>query len=316
MNDGQGDAGASNHPSPELVSRACREAIPGVSVLSIRQLHGGQTTLTHAVRVETPADQRQWLILRRWPPRAWVRRPDKRAVAEHTTLMALESIDLPTPRALWLDKEGRIFGVPATIQTRLTGRASWPEAIPEARAAQMGQALKSVHACRPPRQVPDSRFWVERFLAHRRPPPPFRDAHPAMERMWKALRSAGKRPLERKNVLLHGDYHGGNTLWARGRLSGIVDWETAEAGPRGRDLGYTRMDCTITGGRKMASGLSDGYGLEVEDLWFWELLAAVEAAAFYRDWQPAWRHFDLGDLDLRTVRRRLDGFVDRALKAT
>jgi aminoglycoside phosphotransferase (APT) family kinase protein len=133
--------------------------------------------------------------------------------------------------------------------------------------------------------------------------------------MWKALSSAGTQPLERKSVLLHGDYHAGNTLWAHGRLSGIVDWETVERGPRGRDLGYARMDCTITGGRTMAKGLSEGYGLEVDDLWFWELLAAVEAATFYRDWQPAWRHYDLVDLDLRTVRRRLDGFIHRTLKA-
>lgn len=308
-------AGYCERPPFELVAWACREAAPGMRVLFLRQLHGGQTALTHAVRVETSAGRRDWLILRRWPPRAWVRHPDKRALGEHSTLLALQATDAPTARALWLDEHGRIFGVPATIQTRLPGRASWPEAVPRARAAQMGKTLARIHACRPPRSVPDARLWVEPFLAHRRPPPPFRDAHPAMDRMWKLLRSAGGRPLERKSVLLHGDYHAGNTLWARGRLSGVVDWETAEAGPRGRDLGYARMDCTITGGRKMAAGLSEGYGVAVEDLWFWELLATVQAAAFYRDWQPAWAHYGLGDLDLRTVRRRLDGFIDRTLKA-
>lgn len=289
--------------------------MPEARVLSIRQLHGGQTTLTHAIRIATPAGKRDWLILRRWPERAWVRRPDKRARAEHSTLTTLELGDVPAPRALWVDEGGRVFGIPATIQTRLHGRASWPEAIPATRSAQMGQALRSLHSHRPPRGLPASRLWIERFLEPRRPPQPFRDAHPAMGQMWKALRSVGGEPLREKSVLLHGDYHAGNTLWSRGHLSGIVDWETVEAGPPGRDLGYARMDCTITGGREMASGLSEGYGREIEGLWFWELLAAVEAATFYRDWQPAWRHYDLDDLDLRTVRRRLDAFIDRTLKA-
>ena len=253
--------------------------------------------------------------MRRWFPREWVRRPDRRAFNEHHTLLALAATDIPVPRALWLDEKGHIFGVPATIQTRLAGRASWPEAIPATRAAQMGDALARIHACPPPEDVPPTQMWVEPFLAHAKPPPIFRDKHPAMPTIWGALKHAGTAPLEHDRVLLHGDYHAGNTLWSRGRLSGIVDWETVEAGPRGRDLGYSSMDCTITGGREMASAMIGGYGAEPADMWFWELLAAVQAMAFYRDWQEVWRHYGLADLSLRVVRRRLDAFIDRTLRS-
>lgn len=303
------------HPDREALALACREAVPGARVLGLRQLHGGQSAVTHAIRVETVPGARQWLILRRWFPKEWLPHPEKRALAEHRTLSALEATNVPAPSALWLDEQGHLFGVPATIQTRLPGRPSWPEAIPRYRAFQMGEALARIHACEPPSGLPSSRLWVEPFLAPEVPPPPFRSTHPGMAVIWEALKRAGTTPLGRDSVLLHGDYHAGNTLWAHGRLCGVVDWETVELGPRGRDLGYSRMDCTITGGRQMAAALTEGYGGETADLWFWELLAAVEAAAFYREWLPAWRRYGLVDLKLPTVRRRLDGFIKRALAA-
>lgn len=201
------------------------------------------------------------------------------------------------------------------MQTRLPGRTHWPEAIPAARAAQLGQALARIHECRPPREVPSSRSWVEAFLAAERPPPPFAGTHHAAGAIWAVLRSVGLRAFEGEDVLLHADFHAGNTLWRRGRLSGVVDWETVEAGPRGRDLGYARLDCTLTGGPAMAAALTEGYGGETRQLWFWELLAALEAAAFHREWLPAWRTLGLTDLSLRMVRARLDAFVVRALAA-
>jgi aminoglycoside phosphotransferase (APT) family kinase protein len=177
----------------------------------------------------------------------------------------------------------------------------------------MGRALAQIHDCRPPRGLPKTQRRVEPFLSNKDMRRTIGDVHPAGTRIWTALTAAGVEPLRRKNVLLHGDYHAGNVLWLRGSLRGIVDWETAQAGPRGRDLGYTRMDCTITGGPQMADAMTDGYGGTADDLWFWELLAAVQASFAYRDWAPAWRHYGLTGLTVRTVRRRLDAFIERVL---
>jgi len=234
--------------------------------------------LTSAIRVETRHGRRDWLILRRYVTDWFQLSSQEKAANEHTALSAIQDADVPAPRALWLDVEGRSFGMPATLQTRLAGRAWWPDAIPAARARQMGHALARIHACRAPRALPEARRRVESFLANDEMRQTLGDAHPAGTRIWAVLKEAGSEPLRRENVLLHGDYHAGNVLWLRGRLGGVVDWETAQAGPRGRDLGYTRMDCTLTGGPKMARAMSEGYDGAAEDLWFWELLAALQPA--------------------------------------
>jgi aminoglycoside phosphotransferase (APT) family kinase protein len=287
-----------------------------VRILSVRHLCGGQSALTSAIRVESRrAGTRHWVILRRFVTDWYRQSKQEKARTEHAALSAIKRADVPAPRPLWVDELGEAFGVPATIQTRLTGRAWWPDAIAPSAARQMGEALGEVHACRPPPNLPETRLRVAPFLAPAEAPPSLLEAHPAGAKMWAALKSAGIEPLERDNVLLHGDYHAGNVLWRRGCLCGIVDWETAQSGPPGRDVAYTRMDCTITGGREMAAAFTDGYGETSDDLWFWELLAATQAAFAYRDWAPAWRAYGLTNLRLRTVRRRLDAFINRALSA-
>jgi aminoglycoside phosphotransferase (APT) family kinase protein len=147
--------------------------------------------------------------------------------------------------------------------------------------------------------------------------------HERSRRGWSHHRQAGAieeaivpavdRALRRPHVLSHGDFNAGNVLWSRGRLSGVVDWETAESAPPSADVGSCRFDCVVTGGAPAAEAFLGGYGGEPEDVWFWELLAALKFVAHYKEWLPVWHRFGLTHLDGRTIRQRIDAAIADAL---
>jgi aminoglycoside phosphotransferase (APT) family kinase protein len=51
---------------------------------------------------------------------------------------------------------------------------------------------------------------------------------------------------------IHRDYHHGNTLWSRGRLTGVVDWNQASWGPAPIDLGHMRWNLALDYGIQAA----------------------------------------------------------------
>ena len=48
-------------------------------------------------------------------------------------------------------------------------------------------------------------------------------------------------------VLVHGDFHPSNVLWRRGRVSGVVDWQAARAGPAVTDVAHCRVNLLTLG---------------------------------------------------------------------
>jgi len=60
-------------------------------------------------------------------------------------------------------------------------------------------------------------------------------------------------------VFLHRDFHPGNVLWRRGKVSGLVDWQSASIGPPSVDPGHCRWNLLP-------------YGRDVVDrfTWWWE----------------------------------------------
>ena len=45
-------------------------------------------------------------------------------------------------------------------------------------------------------------------------------------------------------TFVHRDFHPGNLLWTRTRLTGIVDWQAACVGPASIDVGHCRLNLT------------------------------------------------------------------------
>ena len=59
---------------------------------------------------------------------------------------------------------------------------------------------------------------------------------------------------------IHRDYHRGNTLWRRERLTGVVDWTTCCLGPFGVDLARMRLNLAVELGPDAAERFLATYG--------------------------------------------------------
>lgn len=95
------------------------------------------------------------------------------------------------------------------------------------------------------------------------------------------LHLAWSRLATSAQVLTHNNFWSGNTLWAAGQLTGVVDWSGAGLAPRGFDLSWARLDLFLLHDRGVADAMTSAYetaaGLSVPDLDLWDVYAATNA---------------------------------------
>jgi aminoglycoside phosphotransferase (APT) family kinase protein len=98
------------------------------------------------------------------------------------------------------------------------------------------------------------------------------------------IRVLGERHGATERCFIHRDFQHFNFLWQRGRLTGIVDWAMASAGPPGLDVGHCRLNLAILFGADEAERFRLAYEAETGravDPW-WELRAV---SAYGDGWQ-------------------------------
>ena len=194
----------------------------------------------HAITVADRHGRQHRLVLRRWARPGWdLDDPDYTAQREATILGLLADAAVPTPTLVAADPDGAACDVPALLLTRLPGRPPGPAAADHAEfLAQLAGALPAIHAVngRARELVPAYRTYVR--LSELTMPawlPPTRTWRRAFEL------AAGPAP-DTPACFIHRDYHHHNTLWARGRLAGVVDWTQASWGPASVDVGHMRWN--------------------------------------------------------------------------
>jgi len=86
---------------------------------------------------------------------------------------------------------------------------------------------------------------------------------------------AERQPRPGPPVLVHGDYHFGNMLFDRGRVSAVVDWEIAQ-------LGQPLLDpCCISLSHVSADAVRDMYGADPDDYRWYRALTYYKYAAIF-----------------------------------
>jgi aminoglycoside phosphotransferase (APT) family kinase protein len=246
---------------------------PGSEVKMVRPIVGGLSHINHALLAESRSGTVHRLVLRRWTSAAW---PDidiefspEREIA---ALTLLASCEIPTPSLVAADPSGAHCETPTLLITRLLGHPPRPahRELPEY-LIQLAAALLSVHAVGGASTMPPYRPY--NHLDVRVAPRGAR--HPALwERAFDV--AAGPSPGAPPRFI-HRDYLPDNTLWAGGRLTGIVDWSGASHGPAAVDVAHMRWNLALR------------YGVAVADQF---LRAFDQVCGGYRH-NPYW--------DLRTV---------------
>jgi Phosphotransferase enzyme family len=200
------------------------ESVPGASVRGVRRLGGGVEAETFAIETTDGA-----VVVKRYRDRR--RRRIDAVRFEWERLRFAQRVDAAVPRPLALDTDSRWFDMPALAMTQLPGRPNVHPRDVDGWLQQLASALVAIHDT----DTTDA----DGPLLHPSPvqtwrPPKLRRPSPVAESTVAAI----KRHLPGVSwqpVLIHGDFHPGNTLWRHGQLTGIADWTASRLGPASHD---------------------------------------------------------------------------------
>lgn len=256
----------------------------GGTVVAARPLRGGSASAVHLLTIERTSGTVERVVLRRYVrPELNVAEQDI-AAREGRALRLVAGLDLgagvATPRLLALDATGAAAGVPAVLMSRLAGRVVWSPPDLDRWLERLAGLLPAIHASPPPPGVirPFAPYDQDRYQ------PPEWVRWPALWTRAVELFHGPTPDDAGPGLFIHRDFHPGNVLWRRGKVTGVVDWASASVGPACVDVGHCR-------------GNLFGYGLEVADRFTatWERLAGAP----YHPWA-----------DVVTIIGFLDGLRD------
>jgi aminoglycoside phosphotransferase (APT) family kinase protein len=247
-------------PSAATLAWVAREIGSGARVVTVRRLTGGIASSVHQLCVVDAKSGTHRLVLKRWLGEDQVG-----ALAEfereRTALVALEHTDLPAPRLVASSPEGA-DGCPAVLMTRVRGRVDLVPREPRRWLSQMATTLARIHAAQV--EVPAIPWW----RAERQGAVPVWSTRPEL---WEAAGRILEGPAPSESCFIHGDYQHFNLLWARGRLTGVVDWAWAGLGHPARDVGHCRLNLAVLYSADLAHQLAAAYeaeaGRKVETWW-------------------------------------------------
>lgn len=249
----------------------------GSRVVRAWRLPLGGWHVNHALDVIDAAGRVHRLVLRRWARPGWeLEDPDYTAERELRVLELLRATPVPAPVLVAADPAGARCEVPALLLTRLAGRPPRSaDTDADTFCRELAEALAQIHELRSVgRHLSSYRLYFDR---------PHATAATWMPSasVWARVSAAVRElPPPSAKTLIHRDYHPENTLWTRGRLSGVVDWTQASWGPPALDLGHMRWNLVADHGQRVADRFLACYraatGRGCEDQPYWDLVSLLD----------------------------------------
>lgn len=246
-------------------ARAWVERTTGRSVVRVRRLLGASTSAVHGVYLSDGTR----LVLRRY---AWPSYLESEPLAPRREVDALQfgrlhGLAIPELIAADLGTADVGDGIPAVLMSFLPGRAV---GVPDLH--RLAEAAATVHA------VDASTFPHEYFSWYS---DVMRDtpANATRPELWLAAIDTWRTRMPTfEPRLIHRDFHPGNVLWNRGRLSGVVDWPNACRGPWGCDLAHCRWNLMQLADLETADAFTSAYEAVTGRTYdpFWEIAQEME----------------------------------------
>jgi aminoglycoside phosphotransferase (APT) family kinase protein len=115
---------------------------------------------------------------------------------------------------------------------------------------------------------------------------------------------------------VHDDFWPGNTVWYRGRVTGVIDWTHAEVGDPRTDVSQCSLDLAMILDFGAAEAFREAYQemapRRLPDLWYFDLLRGLRALLSYEHWLPGYHDAGLAHVTKRRARSRIESFLRRA----
>lgn len=278
----------------------------GARVIRVRRLRNAWAAAMHAVDVEQ-GEQVHRFVLRRWvridlPPDDFV------VENEAAVLTLLENSKVLAPRLVSADPLAVESDVPALVMTRLPGHGELEPTDIGAWINELAMTLRGLHEVEPPAAGKLPMEYTPWNLDAEGPPAwsPRRDA-------WQRARDVVASGVPAYlPALCHRDFHPGNVLWRRHRVSGVVDWTHTCRGPAAVDVAHCRVNLALLFGLDTADEFARRYG-HVDDLAWFDVADVFGMGSRAPD---AWRWNDAGRHDIHASQliERLDAFLFDALQ--
>jgi aminoglycoside phosphotransferase (APT) family kinase protein len=289
----------------ETLDWVARQIGRGARVVAVRRMYGGSSTAMHAVDAVDARGRRHALVLRRFIRPNW--KYPGLARREALVLDALERARYPAPRLVAFDDGPAECDARAVLMTRLPGRVELAPKDIDAWLWRMAEALPAIHAITLPRGLGRYR--------------PYTDPHTVDVPLWSKERRAWRDVLDLARSrqprttprFIHRDYHPSNMLWQRGRITGVVDWISACAGPPQIDVAHCRVNLVRLHGLQTADRFLAHYasasGTRAEDYAaYWDAIALADSGVEPGFSSQLERGAPTG-LTAAKMRRWLDGFA-------
>ncbi|MCI0688308.1 MAG: aminoglycoside phosphotransferase family protein [Sporichthyaceae bacterium] len=265
-----------------------RAQLGGSPIIRTEFLTGGISHSNCALTIGGPTSHE--VVLRRWTRPGWeIDDADYTVQREALAMDALERAGIPAPRCLAVDPTGAHCGAPALLMTRLAGAQPTAETgRTPSFAEQLAASARAMHErVAVPPGLPEYERWFDQDDQQDLRPP----EHAARPWIWERMFEVVTKSASGANqaAFIHRDYHAGNTLWSGSRMTGIVDWTTASAGPVGVDLGHMRVNLVVTGWRELADKYLRAYAALAGPSFvhepYWDLTSATDFGP-YEEFSP------------------------------
>jgi aminoglycoside phosphotransferase (APT) family kinase protein len=225
-------------PPAAALEWVCGAVGDGSRLLSVRAQAGGNSSAVHRVIVTDSRGAAHRMVLRRYVRADWLAEEPDLAEREAEALDVLAAGAVPAPQLIAVDPTGERAGVPAVLMSTLSGRVDWAPTDVDRWIDGLVDVLPVIHAT----PVPDHRHlrpYRPYELGKPLAPPPWTEHPKAWERAIEVYE--GPPPTDEKSFI-HRDYHPGNVLWSRHRVSGVVDWANTSVGAPEADVGHCRAN--------------------------------------------------------------------------
>jgi aminoglycoside phosphotransferase (APT) family kinase protein len=277
-------------------------------------LEGGGACAIHAVDVVDARGARHPLVLKRFFRQDWVAREPDVAAREARHLEKLVAVDLPIPRLVAVDPDGRSCDWPTVAMTRLPGRV---ELAADGRSpAERDPWLRALAG-----PLPILHDIGAEVVADLAPYQSYVRLHELVVPSWSSRPDAWARAIAivqgpapaARECFVHRDYHPTNVLFSQGRVSGVLDFTSSSRGAAALDLGHCRLNLAQLHGPEVAErflALHESLApasIELDP--YWDLLSLLEVVPDSPSVYWGWRNLGVGGLTPELIAGRLDDYV-------
>lgn len=300
----------------QTIEWATRAIASDAHLVRTQALHGGTSTPVHRLTIATANEQHD-VVLRRVTNLEWYERePDLLEREANALRLCAQNLDtqhdtVPTPRLIAIDARARHTDVPALLMSYVSGHIEIAADALARNIPRIAEMLPRIHALPvrsnafPPYQR--YRTSLDHVPTWSRNPDP-----------WRAIIEYARRPAPaHRDVFIHRDFHPGNLLWSRGRITAVIDWVNASIGAPEVDLGHCRWNLAVLAGTRLADALLDAY-LEVTHTTnhepYWDVLTLLDAGYMNFVDVTQWREAGLATITPTQVQTRLDAYATSLAK--